>query len=61
MVSTVNGILEAVGYSAAAGANLLFAFLVDGIGWRGIVTVWALLMAAGAMIGHFKFQKKSKA
>lgn len=51
MVSTATGYLDFLSYLAAAVANLLFASAVTEIGWKPLITVWALLMAVGVIIG----------
>ncbi len=62
MTSTATGFLDFMSYVAAAVANLLFANAVDGIGWKGLILVWSLLMFAGFVmfaIGGRKEQKKA--
>ena len=47
VVSTLNGFLDFTGYLAASGANILFSFSMDSLGWDGIVIMWIALSAIG--------------
>lgn len=46
-VSSVNGMLDCIGYVAAALSNMLFSFVMTGIGWRGVYMLWSLLGVIG--------------
>ncbi len=50
LVSSVTGFLDFVSYMVASAASSAFAGAVGGIGWSGLILVWAALMAAGALI-----------
>lgn len=47
VVSTLNGFLDFTSYLAASGANILFSFSMDSLGWDGIVIMWIALSAIG--------------
>lgn len=49
VVSTLNGFLDFTGYLAASGANMLFSFSMDSLGWDGIVMMWIAISAIGAV------------
>ena len=49
VVSTLNGFLDFTGYLAASGANILFSFSMDSLGWDGIVIMWIALSAIGVV------------
>ena len=46
-VSSVNGVIDCMGYIAAALANLAFGNLVNGIGWNGILLLWSSIGIIG--------------
>lgn len=50
MVSAATGFLDFLSYMAAAGANMIFANAVSGIGWGNLILVWAALMLVGVII-----------
>lgn len=58
-VSSVNGVIDCIGYIAAAGANLLFANVMSNIGWNTVYILWASIGAIG-LGTTFIFKKKSK-
>lgn len=49
-VSGANGILDCAGYVAASVSNTVFAGIMTGIGWNGIIFAWAVVMLTGALI-----------
>ena len=57
MVSTINGVLDFSGYAASAVANFVFSFTIDRMGWNGIVTMWIVLMARGAIAAMLNKKK----
>ena len=59
-VSSVNGVIDCIGYIAAAGANLLFANVMSNVGWNTVYVLWASIGVIG-LITTFIFNKKSKA
>ena len=50
MVSGATGYLDFMSYMAAAVSSTLFANAVTGIGWKNLILVWLLLMAAGVIV-----------
>ena len=50
MVSTATGFLDFLSYMAAAASSSLFAGLVEGIGWQGLILIWFGIMAFGVII-----------
>ena len=46
-VSSVNGVVDCIGYIAAAAANLLFANVMSNIGWNMVYILWASIGAIG--------------
>ena len=50
VVSSLNGFLDFTGYLAASGANMLFSFSMDSLGWDGIVIMWVILSAIGIFV-----------
>ena len=49
-VSSVNGILDCMGYVAAALANLLFAGFIKNVGWTGILLLWTGIGVIGLIV-----------
>lgn len=58
MVSGATGYLDFMSYMAAAVSSSLFANAVTGIGWKNLILVWLLLMAAGVIVA-LPFGKKT--
>ena len=50
MVSGATGYLDFMSYMAAAVSSTLFANAVAGIGWKNLILVWLVLMAAGVIV-----------
>ena len=50
MVSGATGYLDFMSYMAAAVSSTLFANAVVGIGWKNLILVWLVLMAAGVIV-----------
>ncbi len=46
-VSSVNGVIDCIGYIAAALANLLFANVMSNIGWNTVYILWASMGVIG--------------
>lgn len=60
-VSSVNGVIDCLGYIAAAGANLLFANVMENVGWNTVYILWASIGVIG-LVAAFAFgRKKQKA
>lgn len=58
-VSSVNGVIDCIGYIAAALANLLFAKVMSNVGWNTVYILWASIGAIG-LGTTFIFKKKNK-
>ena len=58
-VSSVNGVIDCIGYIAAAGANLLFAGVMSNVGWNTVYVLWASLGIIG-IAATFVLRWKSK-
>lgn len=50
MVSTINGVLDFTGYAFASLANLIFANSINHLGWNNIISVWAFMALAAAVV-----------
>ena len=59
-VSTVNGVIDCMGYVAAAGANLLFANVMSSVGWNTVYILWASVGLLG-LATTFIFRRPKKA
>ena len=46
-VSSVNGVVDCIGYVAAAGANLLFGNVLSNVGWNTVYILWASIGVIG--------------
>lgn len=57
MVSTINGVLDFTGYLFASVANILFANIIDSLGWDSIVALWCALPAIGFIMSLMTKQK----
>ena len=53
-VSSANGVIDASGYFLASVANAIFSGFMGKVGWRGIITLWCLIMLLGAIIAGIK-------
>lgn len=58
-VSSVNGVLDCMGYIAAALANLLFASVMSNVGWNTVYILWASIGVIG-LITTFIFKRKEQ-
>lgn len=56
-VSSVNGVIDCIGYIAAAGANLLFANVMGNIGWNTVFILWASVGLIG-LASTFIFRRQ---
>lgn len=52
LVSTATGYLNFISYLGGAAANFLFSNAISSIGWKQLLTVWGMLMLAGAILGR---------
>lgn len=52
-VSSVNGVLDCMGYIAAAGANLLFAGVMANAGWNFVFLLWSAIGVIGVVAALF--------
>ena len=59
-VSSANGVIDCIGYIAAACANLLFAGVMSNVGWNTVYVLWASLGIIG-IAATFVLRKKGNA
>ena len=59
-VSSINGVLDCSGYIAAAGSNIVFAFVASHFGWDGLYYVWAGITAFGLVSTFFVRRAKAQ-
>jgi len=57
MVSTINGVLDFSGYLFASVANIIFAHAVGGLGWKGVIFMWAFISTVGVAVSMFIKEK----
>lgn len=57
-VSSVNGVIDCIGYIAAAGANLLFAEVMGNVGWNTVYLLWASIGVIGFLVTFIFGRKK---
>lgn len=57
MVSGATGFLDACSYAAASASSAVFAGIVDALGWKLMILLWAGLMVCGAVI-FLPYKKK---
>lgn len=58
-VSSVNGVIDCIGYIAAAGANLLFANVMKGVGWNTVYLLWASVGIIG-LVATFVLRREKR-
>lgn len=58
-VSSVNGVIDCIGYIAAACANLVFARVMSNIGWNTVYVLWASIGVIG-LIATFTLRRNKK-
>lgn len=58
-VSSVNGVIDCIGYIAAAAANLLFANVMSNVGWNTVYLLWASIGAIG-LCATFILKRKAQ-
>ena len=58
-VSSVNGVIDCIGYIAAAAANLLFANVMSNIGWNTVYILWASIGVIG-LVATFTLRRNKK-
>lgn len=58
-VSSVNGVIDCIGYIAAAGANLIFASVMSNVGWNTVYILWSSVGAIG-LASTFIFRRNKK-
>lgn len=56
-VSSVNGVIDCIGYIAAAAANLLLANVMSHVGWNTVYLLWASIGVMG-LVTTFIFKRK---
>ena len=52
-VSSVNGVLDCMGYASAAIANLIFTEVLSKIGWNAVFVLWSVIGAVGLIATLF--------
>ena len=57
-VSSVNGVVDCIGYIAAAGANLLFGNVLSNVGWNTVYILWASIGVIGLCSTFARKNKK---
>lgn len=57
-VSSVNGVLDCIGYIAAAIANMLFAGIMGSIGWNAVFILWSAIGISGVTATLFVNKKQ---
>ena len=60
-VSSVNGVIDCIGYIAAAGANMIFANVMKNVGWNTVYVMWASMGAIGFGTTFLLRRKNQKA
>jgi sugar phosphate permease len=60
-VSSVNGVIDCIGYIAAAGANLVFANMMGNNNWNLVYVLWASVGIVGLIATFIFNQNKKKA
>ena len=58
-VSSVNGVIDCIGYIAAASANLVFANVMNDVGWNTVYILWASIGVIG-LITTFIFKRQKQ-
>ena len=58
-VSSVNGVIDCIGYIAAAGANLLFANVMENVGWDTVYVLWSSIGIIGLVATFFVKTKRT--
>ena len=53
-VSSVNGILDCLGYIGAAVSNMIFASMADNMEWNAVVILWSVIIMVGFVLGAFE-------
>ena len=59
-VSSVNGVIDCIGYIAAAGANLLFANVMSNANWNEVYILWSSIGVIGLIVTFIFNRKKTK-
>ncbi len=59
-VSSANGVIDCIGYIAAALANLLFAEVMGNVGWNTVYVLWASMGVIGIASTFIFVKKKQK-
>lgn len=59
MVSTINGVLDFSGYVFASIANMVFAHIVEAMGWNEIILLWLCMPAVGLILSLFVKQEEN--
>lgn len=59
-VSSVNGMIDCIGYIAAAATNLLFANVMSNVGWNTVYILWASIGVIGLSTTFIIKRKEQK-
>ncbi len=59
-VSSINGVIDCMGYVVAAGANLIFANVMSNVDWNTVYVLWALVGAIGVAVTFVFKDKKAE-
>jgi len=53
-VSSINGVIDGVGYVAAAVSTTLFATAMENVGWSLVIVMWVIVAAVGVAATFYK-------
>lgn len=59
-VSSINGVLDCTGYIAASVSTVVFAAVMESVGWSLVYVLWAAVGAIGLVATFFKTKSKNK-
>ena len=59
-VSSINGVLDCSGYIAASVSTVVFAAVMENVGWSLVYVLWAAVGAMGLVATFFKTKDKNK-
>lgn len=49
-VSSINGIMDCIGYISAGIATSIFSYVVTNLGWKTLIAVWGLISIIGVIV-----------
>ncbi len=53
-VSSINGIMDCIGYISAGIATSIFSYVVTNLGWKTLIAVWGLISIIGVIVSMVK-------